>query len=110
MKKCVKIVLAPIRSADKFLNLFKKTISLTAVEGLIEFDESGDMGIELYGEKEAVNILVDDIEALVIRYNLENKESIGFSVEPFVKNEDYRGVVRFIRRGNVRLEAIRKPV
>lgn len=97
MKKCVKIILAPIRSCERFLGHFKKTVNLSSIEGVVECD-NGEIEVVLHGNLEEVNSLIGTIEECAIRYNIDHNEEILFAVEPCAKTEDFRGVVRFLRR------------
>ncbi|MBN2267253.1 MAG: hypothetical protein JW725_02830 [Candidatus Babeliaceae bacterium] len=107
MRKCVKIILTQIDSCERFVSRFKKNISLVAVEGIVEYCDVGCLEITLHGNLDEVNNLIGTIEEFVIRHNVDHSGEVLFAVEPCMKSEDYRGVVRFVKRQALRPQTIR---
>ena len=102
MRKCVKIVLTDfVEHCDSVENLYKmlkKNLSFDNVEGVVQPFSEDEVHLVVYGPKARVDDLVDALEEAVIREGATAKHMMGFSVEPFLKDEDYRGVFRFVQR------------
>lgn len=97
MKKCVRIVLGQVTPMHIFWGKLAKLFSAVNVEGIVEQEDAQTISAVVYGGLDIVNGLVGDVEEFVIRHNLKNGSEISFAVEPHFKNEDYRGIVRFVK-------------
>ncbi|MCL5436768.1 MAG: hypothetical protein M1549_02750 [Candidatus Dependentiae bacterium] len=100
MKKCVRITVSNIRDPDGFIDRVKRDVKIDGVEGVVEVVVPDMVELALYGLKEAVDDFVNELEGVLIRYNVKGRDHATFIVEPFFKDEDYRGVIRFLKRGN----------
>jgi hypothetical protein len=98
MRKCVKIILTDFGDLDVLYTLLKKKLSFDDLEGYAEPFSDEELHIVLYGPKKEVDNFVGSIEEIVLKANAHTKDEIGFFVEPFLKDEDYRGVFRFIKK------------
>lgn len=98
MNKCVKVLLSEVGDLGALATAIKKSVAFAGVEGLVEEAIPDTLEIVLYGPKESVDVAVVELEVFVAKKGAKQKKRIGFAVEPFVKNEDYRGVVRFIKK------------
>lgn len=98
MKKCVKVLVMPVRNPDEWVARIKKEVNLEGLEGVVGVVQPDTIDITLFGDKDRVDEGVNVVEELVIRYNLAHKDMAHFSVEPFLKSEDFRGVVRFVKK------------
>jgi len=100
MKKCVRITISNIRDPDTFIDRVKQDIQTSGIEGVVEIVVSDMVELSVYGPKELVDAFVNEVEGVLITYNVKKHDHAAFAVEPFFKDEDYRGVVRFLKKGN----------
>lgn len=98
MRKCVKIIITDFGDLDAFYKLLKKKAPLDNLEGYAEPVFEEELHIVVYGHKEEVDDFVGSVEEIVLKENADAGHEIGFSVEPFIKDEDYRGIFRFIKK------------
>ena len=98
MRKCVKVFLIGVRDPDALVTFIKRTVKFAELEGLVETVVPDALEIVLYGLKDAVDAVVASLELAAAKKGVSQKQQISFSVEPHVKDEDYRGVVRFIKK------------
>ncbi|HBL98493.1 TPA: hypothetical protein DDZ86_02520 [Candidatus Dependentiae bacterium] len=98
MKKCVKITLSDVRDANALYDLLKADTSMNDIEGVIETIMPDIVEITVYGSKDAVDRFVNEVDGAILTFNLNTAQRIKFMVEPFLKNEDYRGIMRFLRK------------
>lgn len=98
MRKCVKITLTDFGDIDTLYSLLKKKMSFDDLEGYAHAPSEDEVNIVLYGPKEEVDNFVGALEEIVLKANAHTDDAIGFFVEPFIKDEDYRGVFRFIKK------------
>ena len=99
MKKCVKIILSDVRDPQALYDALRNGTSMNDIEGVVEVVTPDIIEITVSGIKDVVDKFVNEVEDVIIAYNLHFTQHIKFIVEPFYKNEDYRGVVRFLRKG-----------
>lgn len=101
MRKCVKVVLSDFDDyfddLESLYKMLKKRLSLDDLEGVVQPQEE-EVHMVIYGPKERVDEVVDMLEEFVIKEGATAKHMMGLSVEPFLKDEDYRGVFRFIQK------------
>ena len=100
MKKCVRITIFNIRDPDTFIDRVKHDIQTGGIEGVVEVVVPDMIELSVYGPKELVDDFVNEVEGVLITYNVKRRDHATFAVEPFFKDEDYRGVVRFLKKGN----------
>ena len=98
MKKCVKITLTGVRHPQALYDRLKKETHTSELEGVVELPESDTIDIVVFGLKDPVDFFVNEIDGIVLAYNFEKGERVQFAVEPFYKTEDYRGVIRFVKK------------
>lgn len=98
VNKCVKVLLNKVSDLAILTGAIKKSVLFEGVEGLVEEVIPDTLEIVLYGPKELVDSAVIELELFVAKKSVQQKKQIGFAVEPFAKKEDYRGVVRFIKK------------
>jgi hypothetical protein len=79
---------------DSLYKVLKKKVDFKEVEGVAQVcdDQEQEVELVLYGPKDSIDEVVDAIDEVAM------KEEITVSVEPFLKEEDFRGVFRFIQR------------
>lgn len=101
MRKCVKIVLSDFEEYfDDLASLYKmlkKRLPFDNLEGVVQPQER-EVHMMICGPKEQVDAAVDALEEFVIQEGVSAKHMMGMSVEPFLKDEDYRGVFRFVQK------------
>lgn len=102
MKKCVRITVSSIRDPDTFLTCLKKDVDVSGVEGVVEVIVPDTIEIIIYGTKDGVDEFVNMVDGCLIKHNLNKRDHASFGVEPFLKDEDYRGVVRFVKKSGGR--------
>lgn len=100
MKKCVRITVFNIRDPDHFLESLKKNVDMGGIEGVVEIVMPDVIELSIYGAKEMVDSFINELEGVLITHNIKRRDHATFSVEPFLKEEDYRGVVRFLKKGS----------
>ena len=99
MLKCIKIILTEVGSeVEWFYRALKKSIDFDDLEGLVAPAENGGVRLVINGPKELVDSFVDVVDEIVLKHNIKKKTNIGLFVEPFFKDEDYRGLFRFIKK------------
>ncbi len=101
MKKCVKITLSDVLEPHALYDALKKGASMDEIEGVIEAVNPDIVEIIVSGAKDAVDKFVNEVDGVIITYNLNSSHHVKFMVEPFFKNEDFRGIVRFLRKGSL---------
>lgn len=99
MKKCVRITVSSIRDPDTFLACLKKDAEMGGVEGVVEVIVPDTVEITIYGTKDGVDEFVNMVDGCLIKHNLSKRDHASLALEPHFKEEDYRGVVRFIKKG-----------
>ncbi len=101
MRKCVKVILGDFKDhfddLDSLYKILKKRLALSDLEGVVQPDD-GEIHIVIYGPKERVDAAVDALEEFVIKESAGSKDMMSMTVEPFLKEEDYRGVFRFVQK------------
>lgn len=98
MKKCVKITLTGVRHPQVLYDRLKKNTHTSDLEGVVEHPEADIIDIVVFGFKDTVDLFINDVDGIVLAYNFEKGEHVQFAVEPFYKTEDYRGVIRFVKK------------
>ena len=99
MRKCVKMIVTDYHDVDVFYKALKKRANVGAVEGVAEPLSDEELQIVVYGPKESVDEFVGAVEDTVITIAEEGDDQASeLMVEPFIKEEDYRGVFRFIKK------------
>lgn len=98
MRKCVKITLTAFGDLDALYKLLKKKLSFDDLEGYAEPSVEEELHIVVYGPKEAVDTFVGTFEDAILAENENRKHEMIYFFEPFLKDEDYRGVFRFIKK------------
>lgn len=98
MRKCVKVILKEVDCVDAMYDILKSKVPMGNFEGVAEEFDSGTIGLFVYGDKELVDQFVDAIGEIVVNKQIFHKNNISFIVEPFFRQEDYRGVFRFIKK------------
>lgn len=99
MKKCVRVVISSVRDPEAFIERVRKDVNTDGVEGVVDVSMPDTIELVAHGPKELVDTFVNDVEGAVITYNIKKRDHASFSVEPYFKDEDYRGVVRFLKKG-----------
>lgn len=94
MRKCVKMIISDFSDIDALYKMLKKKVDFKRVEGVANVSDEHENEVELivYGSKEAIDDVVDAIDTLAM------DEEMSVSVEPFLKEEDFRGIFRFIQK------------
>lgn len=100
MKKCIRITISSIREPNAFIECVRRDVDTSGLEGVVEVVVPDTIELITYGPKEQVDDFVNEVEGALITYNIKHRDHAGFAVEPHFKNEDYRGVVRFLKRGS----------
>lgn len=90
MKKCVRITFEV--ENGKILESIKKKARSLDVEGIAYRSASDEYETIVHGEKEQVEKFIDAVHAAIIEAGSED-----FYVEPYLKEEDYRGVFRVLQ-------------
>ena len=91
MKKCLKITFIASK-IEGFLNDFiQKNARQLNVEGTVQFVEPNGIVIIACGSKENIDMFLDIIHQGFGAHIPEN-----VSVEPFLKEKDYRGIFRIL--------------
>lgn len=91
MKKCLKITFV-LDSPKGFLHDFvQKNARLLHIEGTVQIVEPHSISIVACGEKENIDTFLDVLHQGVSSHIPEN-----VSVEPFLKDKDYRGIFRIL--------------
>lgn len=98
MVKCVRVVLGNVSDIEEFYALLKKQVVADAVEGTATPTKDNGIDIVVHGNKEQVDAFVDAVEEIAVKQSLKKKQEISFFVEPHLKEEDYRGLFRFIKK------------
>lgn len=98
MRKCVKMVVTDYQDIETFYKTLKKHVNVNAVEGLAEPISDEELQIIVYGPKDEVDDFVCAVEDAVSVVVGESNHGSSFMVEPFIKEEDYRGIFRFIKK------------
>lgn len=98
MRKCIKMIVTDYHDIDAFYKAVKKYADFAQVEGVAEPLSEEELQIVVYGPKESVDDFVCAVEDAVITVAEESSQGSGLMVEPFIKEEDYRGVFRFIKK------------
>jgi len=91
MKKCVRITFA-VSDGSRVLESIKKKARSLELEGIAYHEQDDEFGIIVNGEKEIVEKFIDAVHAIIIEAGSED-----FHVEPYSKQEDYRGVFRVLQ-------------
>jgi len=91
MKKCVRITFA-VSEPDKVLESIKKKARSLELEGIAYHDQADEYAAVVHGEKEQVEKFIDAVHAIIIEAGSED-----FYVEPYPKEEDFRGVFRVLQ-------------
>lgn len=102
MKKCVKIILSGVCDAEGLYTTLQQTVDTGNLEGVVEQTDQDVIELIVNGSKDNVDDCVDAVELAAYAHGEQRKCRVYFAVEPFFKNEDYRGVVRYLRRGALR--------
>lgn len=97
MKKCIKVSLINVSDVEKVFNDLKNTFVRPHFEGVAYVRDENVIECIMHGKKEVVDEAVERIQDLLINYQLREKSDIDCLVEPHIKDEDYRGVFRFIQ-------------
>jgi acylphosphatase len=91
MKKCLKITFISSK-IEGFLNDFvQKNARVLHLEGTVQFIEPNEVSIIACGSKENIDTFLDIIHQGFGPHIPEN-----VSVEPFLKEKDYRGIFRIL--------------
>lgn len=98
MKKCIRITVSGVRDPDAFTERVKHDVNTNGVEGVVDIIVPDMVELVAYGPKEQVDLFVNEVEGVVITYNIKKRDHASFAVEPYFKEEDYRGVVRFLKK------------
>lgn len=98
MRKCVKITITEFGDLDALYTLLKKKLSFEGLEGHVEPVSDDEVHIVVYGTKKEVDFFVGAFEDVILAENENRKHEIIYFFEPFLKDEDYRGVFRFIKK------------
>jgi hypothetical protein len=98
MRKCVKITITEFGDLDALYKVLKKKLSFDDLEGYAEPVLDDELHIVVYGPKEAVDLFVGNLEDVLLAENENRKHDIVYFFEPFLKDEDYRGVFRFVKK------------
>ena len=98
MRKCVKMVVTDYQDIEAFYKAIKKYANINAIEGVAEPVSEEELQIIVYGPKEDVDDFVCAVEDAVSIFAATSNQGSGFMVEPFIKEEDYRGIFRFIKK------------
>jgi hypothetical protein len=98
MRKCVKITLTEFGDLDKLYALLKNKLSFDDLEGHIEPVSDDEVAIVVYGLKKVVDAFISSLEDVILAENEKRKHEIIYFFEPFLKEEDYRGLFRFIKK------------
>lgn len=97
MQKCVKITISGVSDLDLFYQDCKKMLKVDGVEGVVQPADDQDVLIIVHGPKERVDEFVIAADEVTIKYAEKHEQDINFFVEPFFKEENYRGLFRFIK-------------
>lgn len=92
MKKCVRIIFAYKNGWDFLEEYAKKYARSLDIEGIAEKEEKNTYAIVVNGKKEAVDTFVDKLQEMFVKKGVDD-----YMIEPFLKEEDYRGVFRVIK-------------
>lgn len=96
MRKCIKIIITDFGDVDMLYSVLKKKLNFAGIEGIATSSDD-EVYMIVYGPKEEVNSFVEDLEIVLDKESSHRKTPIGVLVEPYFKEEDYRGVFRFIK-------------
>jgi hypothetical protein len=99
MKKCVKVVLSGVCDAEGLCATLRQAVETEALEGVVEQTDHDVIELIVHGTKDRVDEYVGGVEYVALSFGSKHKCPISFAVEPFYKDEDYRGVLRFLKRG-----------
>ena len=91
MKKCLKISFVLNRPEGFLHDFVQKNARDLSVEGTVQVSEPNIITIVACGEKDNIDTFLDIIHQGVSSYIPEN-----VSVEPFLKDRDYRGIFRIL--------------
>lgn len=97
MKKCIKISLVSIDDTKKVFNELKEVIGDPGVEGVAYVADTDSVEMVAYGDKEKVDELVASVEDLVVAYEMQEGSNMYVFVEPHIKDENFRGLFRFVQ-------------
>jgi len=88
------MIISDFGDVDSLYKMLKKKVNFNGVEGVAQVcdDQAHEVELVLSGPKDAIDEVVDVIDEVAM------KEDINVSVEPFLKEEDFRGVFRFIQK------------
>jgi acylphosphatase len=98
MRKCVKMIITDYHDIDAFYKVLKKRAHMDNIEGVAEPISEEELQIIVHGPKDEVDDFVCAVEDAVSAVADQSNQDSGFMVEPFIKEEDYRGVFRFIKK------------
>ena len=98
MRKCVKMIVTDYHDIEAFYKAIKKFANVNTVEGVAEPLSDEELQIIVYGPKNEVDDFVCAVEDAVSVVAENSDQGSGFMVEPFIKDEDYRGIFRFIKK------------
>jgi len=91
MKKCLKITFIS-EKVEGFLHDFvQKNARMLHLEGTVQFIEPNEVSIVACGSKENIDAFLD-----IIHQGFESHLPENVSVEPFLKEKDYRGIFRIL--------------
>lgn len=99
MLKSVKVTISDLKDREKMYAAIKKGMEALNTQGLEGTAESKRKNIimKVHGPKnvvdEFVNMVDDLVAELIVRYD----EEVDMFVEPFFKDEEFRGVFRFLK-------------
>lgn len=91
MKKCLKITFISDRPEDLLHDFIQKNARMLHLEGTVQITAPNEVAILACGSKENVDAFLDIVHQGFGAFVPEN-----VSVEPFLKEKDYRGIFRIL--------------
>jgi len=91
MKKCLKITFISVNTEGLLHEFIQKNARMLHLEGTVQVVEPDGISIVACGSKDNIDAFLDIIHQGFGTYIPEN-----ISVEPFLKEKDYRGIFRIL--------------
>ena len=91
MKKCLKITFISSKTEGFLHDFIQKNARMLNVEGTVQFVEPNEITIIACGSKENIDIFLD-----ILHQGFGSHIPENISVEPFLKEKDYRGIFRIL--------------
>lgn len=91
MSRCIKMTFNVSKATDKMLQVVQQQALALELEGLVVASTPENVKIVACGSSEKIDSFLDTIDEFIARSGGHN-----ITIDPFLKDKDYRGVFRIM--------------